>query len=271
MLDSSENLFYSSKYLEIQAHEEVRDFEDDRFQIFFSINEGVATSLPQSLFGSFECQSETTQAAFLVFVKATIDKLKGEAIHRIEVIHPPAFYAGFVPATWLDGAGFSEMYADINHHIVLTEFQMHRMEKRKLAKLNRSGLIIRKLLSDHLREVYDFLDRCRKEKGLELNISFEKLTLLFQAFPDRYSIFCAYLADQLVSATITVQTTLEKNKKESPMVGLMNYLVSHYKDKAKYIDLGISSRKGEPQEGLIAFKQRIGGMKSLKPTYEIIL
>ncbi|MCP4460187.1 MAG: GNAT family N-acetyltransferase [Cytophagales bacterium] len=275
-----ENLFYTPTYLKIQAHEEVRVFKNEQFRVFFSINNGVATSLPRGLFGSFEILPEVTQADFSVFGRETIKELKNEAIYRIEVIHPSDIYEGFVTYDWLEDLGFSEIYSDTNHHIELSDFEIHEMEKRKLKKLSQAELVSKELMISQLPEVYDFLVKCRKEIGLKLNISLEKLTSLFQAFPDRYCIFGAHLEDQLVSAVITVQTapevvyyylpgTAEKFKKESPMVGLVQHLVDHFKHEVRYLDLGVSSIEGRPQEGLISFKERMGGVKSLKKTFVV--
>ena len=274
-----ENLFYHPAYIEIQAHSKLRIFEDDHFRILFSIQNDEATSLPRGLFGSFELKQKSTQRQFSAFANDVIQKFNKEGVRKIVIFHPPDFYAGFVPADWLPAIGFSEKYAEINHHIELDNFQMHSMELRKLEKLKKGGLVIKKLTKDHLMEVYDFLTRCRKEKGLELNVSYEKLAKLFHAYPDRYSIFGAYLANQLISAVITVQIaddivyyylpgTSEAFKKESPMVGLIQYLVDHFKTDMKCLDLGVSSIEGKPQEGLIAFKERMGGVREEKKYFQ---
>lgn len=282
MPDQVKNLFYHPSYLEIQRHDQLRIFDNDPFRIVFSVDRQLATSLSRGLFGSVENFGTGTKEAFRDFMKSIPPQLHTKNILQLVLIHPPEFYKGFVPLTWLDEAGFSSAYEDINHHIELDSFQMHAMEKRKLEKLNQTGLVVRELGSDYLPEVYDFLKKCREEKSLELNVSFEKLEALFQLFPKRYSIFGAYLERQLVSAVITVQTTadvvyyylpgtLERFKKESPMVGLIQHLVDHFKSKVNYLDLGVSSAKGKPQEGLISFKERMGGIKSLKKTYKIRL
>lgn len=278
MSDRTENLFYHPSYLDSQKHDEVRLFEDDCFRVFFSIEDVKATSLSRGLFGSFEQKQTCNQKQFSAFANDVILKLGEEDIQKVEVVHPPEFYKGFVMADWLSETGFSEMYADTNHHIELANFRMHQMELRKLEKLRRGKLEVRVLSNNQLSYVYNFLAQCRNEKGLELNISFEKLEELLGSFPERYSMFGAFLRDELMSAVIMVQVneevvyyylpaTLEAFRKESPMVGLIDYVVDYFKSKVKYIDLGISSEQGKPQTGLIAFKDRMGGIMNSKRSF----
>lgn len=282
MFGHTKNLFYDPAYLEIQKHNQLRVFQDEKFRTAFSVTNGLATSLDRGLFGSVENFGSGNKAAFENFIKSITDQLRQQHVLQLALIHPPKIYAGFVPLDWLEDTGFRKQFVDINHHIELSNFQMHSMEKRKLEKLNQLGVVVSELDVGHLREVYDFLVTCRHEKKMELNISLEQLSSLFQAFPVRYSIFGAYLEGELVSVSVNVQTgknvvyyylpgTLEKYKSESPMVAIIEKLVDHFQFKVKYFDLGISSIQGKPQEGLIAFKEKMGGIRSDKCTYRINL
>ena len=282
MSNLSENLFYDPEYIKTQGHEELRVFDDGQFKIVFSIENGVVRSLSRGLFGSIGIKSRAGHSEFLDFFKDVVESLRKEVISKMEVIHPPNLYQGFVSEDWLEQIGFREKYCEINHHIELSNFEMHPMERRKLDKLNSLGFTVSELEQGQLSQAYDFLARCRKEKDLELNISLEKLSQLFLLFPDRYTIFGGYLAGQLISAVITVRITKEVVyyylpgtsevfKKESPMVGLIQHLVDYFKRQTRHLDLGISSVQGKPQEGLIAFKERMGGMKTEKKVFSLNL
>ena len=275
------NLFYDPAYMHIQGHENVRTFDEGGFRIVLVIEDGVAKSLPRGLFGSFKGRPEGTYEEFQGFVLQVIQSLK-DSVKKIEVMHPSNFYTGWVPDDWMKGVGFLEKYAEINHHIDLSNFHLHPMEQRKLDKLVSSDFKALELSKDHLKEAHGFLARCREEKGLALNISLERLNELFITFPNRYSIFGTYQNCEMTSAVITVRITeevvyyylpgtLEAYKKESPMVGLIYHSVTHYKDTAKYLDLGVSSVYGKPQEGLIAFKERMGGVLSEKKVLSLNL
>ena len=282
MSNVSKNLFYDPDYIKIQGHEELRIFDNGRFKIIFAIENGVARSLTRGLFGSIGTKSTTRYSGFFDFFNDVVESLRNEAISKMEVIHPPNFYQGFVSEDWVKQAGFNEKYTEINHHIEFSSFETHPMEKRKLDKLNNLGFTVSELEQGQLSQTYNFLAMCRKEKGLELNISLGRLSRLFIQFPDRYAIFGGYLADQMVCAVITVRITKEVvyyylpgtidfYKKESPMVGLIHHLVSNPEPSMKYLDLGISSVHGEPQEGLITFKERVGGVRLEKKVFSLNL
>jgi hypothetical protein len=124
------------------------------------------------------------------------------------------------------------------------------------------------------------LESCREEKGLKLNVPFDRLEALFKAFPDRYDIFMGYLDKKAACSVITLQVapkivyyflpgTIKEAKSQSPMVGLLDYMVKHYSKTHQYIDLGVSSIEGEPQTSLIEFKERMGGMPGMKRRFFI--
>lgn len=278
-MSKREIIFYDQEYLSVQGHKQLRMYEDENFKIIFSIKSKTAYSLPLGLFGSFLKKRRVTSfAEFDAFWKVVKTKLEEEGVHRIEVVHPSHIYRDFVAPEWLKEIGFSVMYDDINHHIPLSKFALHKMEERKLQALNENGFRAEHLTNEKLELVYSFLAECRKEKGLKINVPLQKLQSLIDRFPDTYDFFGGYLGDELACAAITLKTseevayyflpgTLEKYKKASPMVGLLDSIVQYYSKSKKYLDLGISSVEGEPQQGLITFKERMGGIQTPKRRY----
>ena len=137
-MTSEASIFYDSKYLEIQNHPELLIRETDEFKIIFSIVGDRAVSLPQGLFGSFVKKNRSADfGSFQKFWEDTTEDLKSKGVSRVEVVHPPDIYQGFVGTEWLSEIGFSIQYEDINHHIIPKNFSLHDMEKRKLDKLNK--------------------------------------------------------------------------------------------------------------------------------------
>lgn len=273
------SIFYHSEYLAIQGHKKLKVFETDDFKVAFALVKDLAVSLPQGLFGSIEKKKRAVNfPAFEAFWKEVHGALKEEKINRAEIIHPPEIYAGYVPFAWLGEVGFSRMYADINHHIALKDFQLHKMEEKKLKQLARLKFTTEKLPATELKATYDFLNDCREEKGLKLNVTYDRLVALFEAYPDRYDIFMCYLDGAPASAVVTIKVapdvvyyflpgTLESAKQHSPMVGLLAEIVKHFSKTHTYLDLGVSSIEGKPQAGLITFKERMGGIAATKPRY----
>lgn len=265
--------------MEIQNHGNLLDCDSEHFQVAFDIRDSTAISLPQGLFGSFmKKHRKVSFDDFETYWKETKARLIKKKVKRIELTHPPEIYPGYVQEAWLEEVGFSIMYEDINHHIVMRNHKMHEMENRKLRKIASSDYRFAPADRNSFGAVYDFLAKCRAEKGLVLNINKFKLGRLFMTFPDKYDLFAGYKGDEMACATITLKSapnvayyflpgTLEAYKQDSPMVALLHVIVDQFKGDCKYLDLGISSVKGEPQGGLIAFKERMGGIRTVKKRF----
>ena len=280
-MSKESSIFYDPEYLNIQQHKNLSVFETENFHLVFALTKELAVSLPQGLFGSIVKKRRAVNFhAFESFWRGVHDELAKEGITRAEIIHPPDIYQGFVQSQWLMEVGFSPMYEDIVHHIRFRDFQLHKMEQKKLSKLEELDFTVEHLEIDRLQETYDLLEACREEKGLKLNVNFDRLDGLFQAFPDRYDIFMGYLNKKPACAVICLKVapkivyyflpgTLEAAKSHSPMVGLLDYIVKHYSETHEYLDLGVSSVEGLPQKSLIAFKERMGGMPGMKRRFFI--
>jgi hypothetical protein len=280
-MSKERSIFYHPTYLKIQEHENLKVFETEDFHVVFSIAKDLAVSLPQGLFGAVvKKQRAIDFQAFEVFWKEVRDELAKAGVTRAELIQPPDIYQGFVQTQWLMEVGFSPMYEDITHHIRFRDFELHKMEQKKLDKLSELKFSVRQLDVDGLHEAYDLLEACREEKGLKLNVTLERLEALFHAFPDSYEIFIGYLNQKPSCAVITLKVapkivyyflpgTLKAARAKSPMVGLLDHIVQHYATTHQYLDLGISSIEGLPQNGLIAFKERMGGMPGMKRRFFI--
>ena len=273
------SIFYEPKYLEIQNHSKEVIHETDDFYVVFSIKNFRAVSLPRGLFGSVVKKNRLAGFEdFQSFWNETIEKLQKLKVKTIELIHPIEIYKGYIKESWLGGVGFSIMYQDVNHHIPLRHHKLHQMEERKLKKILTKNYSFSQTNRNDFGKVYEFLAQCRAEKDLTLNINKFKLGRLFMTFPDRYDLFVGKLDGQMTCAAITLKSalntayyflpgTLEAYKKDSPMVGLLHIIVDQLKGKYRYLDLGISSIEGNPQEGLITFKERMGGVRTTKARY----
>lgn len=271
-----QSLFYEKDYLKIQQHQDLKVIENEDLRIIFSLDKDGAYSLPRGLFGSFACKRSTSFDQLHEFWLEVKDELRNEGTSKVLITHPPEIYDHFVPLKWLQEVGFEIQCTEINHHIDLRSYHLHDMERRKLQKLTDMDFKVEKSRSlEDLQRIYPFIADCRNEKGLSVNISLEKLAYLFRAFPKQYFIFMGYLENTLVSALIAVEiseqvvyyylpATVAAYKKHSPMVGLMETAIQYFMPYYDYLDLGVSSEEGIPQEGLVAFKERMGGIRSNK-------
>ncbi|MDW3194779.1 MAG: GNAT family N-acetyltransferase [Cytophagales bacterium] len=282
-------LFYQPEYLNAQNYENpvaFTVFEQSKLSaaITLNCNDGIATSLNRSPFGSIWMNnklSKETLHQFLDFIKTELAKM---GIQKIQIICPSPIYAHAPTAEFWIKEGFRAFTHETNQHLIVKgafDAGLHQMERRKLKKL-RSGKIYfaRELISnDLLSECHDFIDECRQEQGLKINISIDKLKELCFSMDGRYEVFTARAAETLVAAVIACRVdqnhlyyylpaTDNRYRRDSPMVGLLELIYETCRDEnIQYLDLGISSIDGQLQQGLYDFKQRLGAVQTTKSTF----
>ncbi|MFY0655005.1 MAG: GNAT family N-acetyltransferase, partial [Cyclobacteriaceae bacterium] len=153
--------------------------------------------------------------------------------------------------------------------------------KRKIKKCEQEGIKFLYEGSEKLSEVYAFIEQCRNAQGLLMNITYDQLKKAFDTLSDAYEIYSVRdKLGELLAATITVRVNKavvynylpafdRAYKSLSPLAFLTRELVLACQRKGyHYIDLGISSIDGKIQEGLATFKERMGGIRSKRYTYE---
>lgn len=273
-------LYYHSNYLEAQQYADLRCFENDRFRVYFNIVEGNAISLNASPFGGLQSIKGASYSDFEAFFDQIKTELFLENVRKIEVIQPPEYYLGFVEMLWLKQIGFTRKVSETNQYVSLNKsIHFHKMQKRQLNK--NKDLVIRKTSLSELSKIHQFIADCRKEQGLTINISQEKLCSLFSSLPAYYDAFIVEKEGSMISAVIMTKPTsnicyyyLPATKAEfkplSPMVHLMAYLYDYYQEQGfSYMDLGISSIDGKLQEYLAEFKERMGAQTTRRVSWKM--
>ncbi|MFY0599272.1 MAG: GNAT family N-acetyltransferase [Cyclobacteriaceae bacterium] len=265
-------LYYQPKYLDAQKFAYLKHFESKDFCSFFNIIEKEGISITRAPFGGIiTLQGEPTYEAFETYLSNVKQSLKTEGVTSIQIIQPPSYYNGFVHNDWMEKLGFKIKRAEINQFVDMrAPISMHDMQRRQLKK--DWGFKFRKADSKELKNIHGFISDSRKEQGLEINISFDKLNLLFTALPDHYEAFVVEQGNSIACAAIMTKVTEDtwyyylpatnaSFRKQSPMVHLLNYLFDYYKNKdVAFLDLGVSSINGETQTSLFEFKERMGAL-----------
>ncbi len=279
-------LFYHPAYLEAQNYENPIAFAVyNRAKlagaIVFNGDHGVATSLSKSPFGSLYTKDKLPHSILQQFLAYIKDALSQKGYRKIEMTLPASIYDHFVSTGSWQKEGFKIVSEEVNQHLMTTgafEKGLHQMERRKLNRLS-SGKIKFQMeppSTDILTECHAFIAACRKDQGLEINISLEKLQALSARIDDRYDVYTARSGDSLVAVAITcwvdkdhmyyyLPATDYRYKKESPMVGLVKLIYEECSRRGiKYLDLGVSSVNGKLQQGLYDFKKRLGAFPTTK-------
>ena len=252
----------------------------------FTLVKNIAMSPEIGPFGSIEMNSFIQDEVLEDFISFVDDQLRQIGAYGIKMKCHASFQS---PGNTLKcknaliRSGYILDSTDINHHIEVSNKDfisfIHPMEKRRLDKCEKKGMLIRKAGLDELEQVHDFISRCRREKDLEINIEKERFLKVINNLPEHYHIFISLINNEFASATVCVHVnnrilynylpaSAEKFSSMSPIVMLMEHVYEFAQNmNYKSLDLGISSIDGKPQTGLILFKERIGGITSEKFTF----
>lgn len=198
----------------------------------------------------------------------------------------PAF--AYEPATSgplvaaLQRLGYQVALAEIGNYLPLDqpyEARLHPSERRRLHKCQRHGFRVEQEPPLLLPLAYDFLRRCREEKGQHLSLTEAQLTRLFRDFPRDYLLFSvrdeagdwaaltvAVLAGREVLYNFYPASPLRYNA-FSPVV-LLNAGLHAFGQASglRLLDLGTSTLPTGLNESLLRFKRHLGGVPSLKLT-----
>lgn len=276
-------LYYHTDYLRIQGHEHLKIIQQDNSLICFAIENAIAQSLPGSPFGGLFSPS-LTQKSFLNFFSRMEKTLKETGVKKITLTQPPFYYSGFGENGWLAQAGYAQEIVEINQYIPMDGRlidKLHSMQRRKLKP--KKPLTFESAGLKDIPEIHRFIAACRQLQGLIINITVERLMALFETFPDRYQAYVVRLEGKIISALIVsipvqdivyyfLPATHPDFKKLSPMVPLMTHVFDLYAGNGfSYMDLGISSIRGNPQEGLMKFKERMGALNTSRITWSRLL
>jgi hypothetical protein len=266
-------------------------YQKEAIQIFLRAyeKEGFLISPLRAPFGAFEFSTGTNQEIFYEFVKELLQKVKSMPLKGIKITAAPECY-DLAKADLMDEilihAGFSVSVTELNYHIettsgVFEEF-VHPSEKRRLKKCLNAGFESKVDPNPDYKLIHRLITDCRERKGYPLSMNASDFEKMFQDFPQRYLPFVVKDGTKIIAAAIGVKVRsdilynfLPADHKDyldySPTV-LLNKTMYEYcrENHYKLYDLGIATAGGIRNEGLIRFKEHLGGVLSHKYSYEII-
>ncbi|GAB2968383.1 hypothetical protein GCM10027048_44050 [Hymenobacter coalescens] len=248
--------------------------------------DGTAGSPRTAPFGGPQLLTAALPAAVLHdWLGAVHRALAAGGAERLRLRLPPFAYepvtSGPLVAA-LQRQGYRVELAEIDAYLPLDrsyEAGLHPSERRRLHKCERHGLRFEQEPPLLLPLAYDFLRRCREEKGQTLSLSEAQLTALFRDFPRDYLLFSvrdaagdwaaltvAVLAGRGVLYNFYPASPLRYNA-FSPVVLLNAGLHAFGRASGlRLLDLGTSTLPTGPNESLLRFKRHLGGVPSLKLT-----
>lgn len=283
-------IFNKQKYHEANKLNNIQYFEypiangSNMVKSCFAIENGVAISLPKAPYCGLEL-SNASSLELREIILSIKKKLYSLGCKRILIKQAPALlsYTAEVLHKELSQQATSIQH-EINHYINLENFEsrIHIMQKRKIKKCINESLSFNVEPTDHSHEVYNFITKCRSQQDLIPNITKEHFIRLLAQLPENYQMYTIRDSNNTILAcTVTLKVTkhavynylpaFDRAYKTLSPLTYLQYMLSHRLAKNGFttLDLGISSIDGAPQESLIDFKEKMGGIRQNRYTYQI--
>lgn len=257
---------------------------DARLSLFG--RDGEALSPLRATFGGIEAAPDLPAEALDFFLEAVETWARSRELTGLRLTQWPAAYTPDL-ATRLDAVmqnrGFQRLLTDQNQHLVVdthpVETRLHESARRRLRKARQAGFRFERWENPDWAVAHAFIQSARARKGLPLSMSAAELRRLGETFPDAVAVFTVRTGSEVAALGITIQLNArvlyhflpadaERFLAYSPTIFLNVGL--HDWARANgfgLLDLGISTRQGVPNEGLLRFKRHLGAEISEKVTY----
>lgn len=257
---------------------------DARLSLF--VRDGGAVSPLRATFGGIEAAPDLPADALHFFLENTETWARSAGLTGVRFGQWPAAYAPAL-AERLDGVlrnrGYERLFADQNQHLRVTdeplETRMHDSARRRWRKARQAGFVFQKWENPDWAEAHRFVLAARARKGLPLSMTAPELQRLGETFPNDVAVFTVRAGAALAALGITIRLNarvlyhfLPADAEEflpySPTVFLNAGLYGWaFQNGFGILDLGISTKLGVPNEGLLRFKRSLGAVISEKVTY----
>ena len=254
----------------------------------FSDAAGHAARSPwQAPFGAVQLVPDLPADVLTAFLTTVQQQLAAAGVRQLTLRPCPFAYAPQASARLtaaLLRLGYRVGLAEINNHLPFnTDFRarLHPSERRRLHKCERHGLRFEQEPPLLLPWAYEFLSRCRQEKGQRLSLPLERLQELFREFPNQHFLFSVRDAEgnwaALTVAILVGDGVLYNFYPASPLaynsfspVVLLNAGLHAFGRASglRLLDLGTSTLPEGLNHSLLQFKRHLGGVPSLKLTFE---
>lgn len=252
-----------------------------RFSCF--VEEGRGLSPRRATFGGIEFSETLDDNTLDSFVWQIVDWAKDKPLHSLQItLYPEAYSPLLVQRLQksLTRYGFLVLFSEQNQHLIIdgNSFAngLHHSNRRRLKKCEQAGFEFKALTISYLPDFYKLLTEARNSKNYPISLSLDELVALFEQFPHDFLLFGVFDQQRLISACVAVRINarilyyfLPADSLDylhfSPSVMLIDGLYRYGQQNSfELLDLGISSLKGQLNQGLWQFKQRLGALESEK-------
>lgn len=276
-----------SFFLESEANNET---VAQLFVVLDGAGPGRASSPGQAPFGAVQLAPGVPDAALHLLLETAETTLRAHGQQRLHLRGYPFCYdpAGAAQlAEVLRQRSYAVVQAEENYYLDPArdyEAHLHPSERRRLRRCRQLGLVPEQEPPLILPWVYEFIAACRQERGHALSLPLARVQELFRAFPRQYLIFSVRKpGGEWAALTIAVQVSERvlynfypasplADNHLSPMVLLNESLHAYARASGlAVVDLGTSTLPTGPNAPLLRFKRHLGGVSSLKLSWEKVL
>jgi hypothetical protein len=260
---------------------EITEYENEKAPTIIFSKEKVSLTSPfRGSFGGIHLggESKTNSAELVKRLNAYLSL--NDTRYATITLHPSHLNSmQFVNEQFYLQNSWKILYENINHHVDMrtwSEEFMSKGNRKKLRQCHGSGLMFSEATPLEWKDAYEVVKKNRESLGSRVSMSEIELFALLTNYPDTYKCFVLkdYL-NQVAAAAFLVETSCEniyvylwadvpEYRNISPIVFLMTQLVSTFKEKYNFLDLGTSAINGEVLEGLSRFKHNLGASPSHK-------
>lgn len=254
---------------------------DFSLQMAYCLDNQKAISIPSAPYAGLEITGSFDPSLFRKALESMIDSLERHNALSIEIKQAPICVTP-LPSEFFVERGF-QIQQEINHHINLETYkydQLHKMQQRRVQKCEKQGFRFQEENLDQAEDLHTFLSQCREQQGLLINITKTKFLRVVQKLPENFRIFSVFTPEgKRCAATVCIKVNQSVTynylpafdrtfSAHSPLAFLLHQLCLQLQlEKYESFDLGISSIQGQPQDTLIDFKERMGGLISDRLTF----
>lgn len=290
--DYSSYLFNHPDHLRLQADEWLSYYllrnvnQKAMAQVSFHLQNKKALTPVRAPFGSFLFSERLSPQVLYEFIQHCEEHLRKKGIKSICITEPPLYYrqSGELLQTILLNLDYriskAELSSGIRVDSISFEEKIEAWEKRKLKQSKMKGLTCKALPLSELENVYNFILRCRQQRGHSLSMTLEELTETVITFKKSFFLFVVHCDKEMAAASIAIQVNrsilynfysghLKKFDALSPVVlltGAMHKFCATHQ--IQLLDLGTSAINGQPNFRLLDFKLRLGAVPSMKLSFE---
>ena len=253
------------------------DGVNHRLGIILGLRDGEWRSPFSAPFGGFSCNGKETSGVYSDMCCRMTEYFRGRSVR---IVPPPDIYAsgsascGYALAPWADWRNLWE-----GHVYPLMKFPdfEHDLPSRK-ARYLRSGMRRGcRLVRSSLDEAYEVVRSHHADKGYPLRMSIDDLKAM-ESFVRIDSFLLEESGDVLAAAIVYRHGNklaqviywchLPDKETDYSMPVLASEIFGFYHSEGfEYVDLGPSSGYSDPNPGLSVFKESLGCLPYLKPSY----